>query len=218
MNIRTNRFLVSQVMIISLVAGISNSFAQSPKEQEASKKPTGQSRMAEPDKEATIRNNLADLLTEMGVHVDKTLPSSDAQTHNEIRVRWQSSGTLKQANAANLEQRPVPGIVTLVASTKRDGILPRERSVELSTNQIMVIALDKNSGLRWWRLLLDPRLVRSEAPGATGDIRGENYYLARVDFFVEYPDDSGIKELRFYHPFWTGKDFRLEALSTLPVQ
>jgi hypothetical protein len=203
------------VVAIPLLLAKDGHFSQGPKKTGTSENSMNQIR--EPDKENRSRDKLADLLASVGVNVGKTLPLSDFQTCKEIRVRWQSSA-VPQTSTTSLEQRPSSGSMTLMASTKRGDPPPRERSVELSTSQILVIGLGENSELRWWRLLLDPRLVRSEAPGTTGEISGENYYLVKVDFVIAYPDDPGINELRFYHPLWTGKEFHLELLSTLSVK
>jgi hypothetical protein len=201
MNLRTDRF--HRLVMIVLLASASSAVSQS---------------QNEPDKEARIRNTLAGLLAGVGVEAATTLPSADTQTHKQIRVRWQSSVALNSQDPNKLEQRPSPGVVSLVNSTSRDGVVPRERSLELSTNQILVVALDENRGLRWWKLLLDPRVVRSETVAASGEIHGEDLYRPRVEFIVECPDDRGIRELRFYHPSWTGRDFRLESLGALPVR
>lgn len=201
MNLRTDRFHL--LVMIVLLASASSAFSQS---------------QSEPDKEARIRNTLAGLLAEVGVDAGKMLPSLDAQTYNQIRVRWQSSVALSSPDANKLEKQPSSGVVSLVNSISRNGVVPRERSFELSTNQILVVALDVNRGLRWWKLLLDPRLVRSETVAPSGEIHGEELYRPKVEFIVECPDDPRIRELRFYHPSWTGRDFRLEALGALPVR
>jgi hypothetical protein len=117
-----------------------------------------------------------------------------------------------------LEETLTAGKMTLLSLESRDGFLPRERTLELSVNQILIIAVDGNSELRWWKLDIDPRLVRSEAVEANGQIRCENWYRPVTDFVVDCPDDPAIKELRFYHPTWTGKDFRLETLSTVQLR
>jgi len=186
--------------------------AESPKNQD--KNPTGQAGNVEPDKQSRIRNTLSNLLGPMGVDVGQTLSALDAQTYRQIHVQWQSSS----ASGAKLEKQQAAGLITLLDSKRREGVLPRERSLELSTNQILVVALNQKAGLRWWRLMLDPRLVRSETPGPGGVISADDYYLTKTDFVVQYPDDGDIKELRFYHLLWNGKEFSLELLSTLAVE
>ena len=179
---------------------------------------TNRARVAEPDKEARIRNALAELLIDSGVHVGAALPVADGQTYRELRVRWQSSMKQVWALDDNLQHGAGPGAFTAQTSARKSGRLPRDRSFELSTNQILIIAVNKNAELRWWRLLLDPRLVRAETSVATGETRGEELYLTNVDFMIAYPDDPGITELRVYHPRWTAKNFQLELISTLPVE
>src|SRR6266480_118630 len=216
-NMRVAKFLVP-LLVIALAVVIDAYVAQIPNSLAANKDSISQARVAEPDKEIRIRNKLAELLSGAGVHVGKAVPIRDGDTYKELRVRWQSSGTSAQTGSANLLQIPTSGVLTPLASKNKNGALPRERSFELSTNQILIIGVDRNAELRWWRLLLDPRLVRSETPAPTGEISGEEYYLRSIDFIINYPDDPEIRELRVYHPLWTGKNFQLELISTLAVK
>lgn len=206
------------VAVIALAAAIEAYVAQTPR----SSKPGSTDRRAEsypePDKASSIRNTLAVLLTGVGVSVGPSLPTWDTHRYKEIRVRWQSLTPTVSNDSSNLLKGPISGNVTLLASALKEGTLPRDRSLELSTNQILAIALDGKGNLFWWKLLLDPRLVRAERPSATGEMSGEEYYLTSVDFTIACADDPAIKEIRLYHPQWTGKDFRLELIGSLPVQ
>ena len=206
------------LLVLALAVVIDAYVAQIPNSPAASENSISQARVAEPDKETRIRNKLAELLSGAGVHVGKVLPIPDVDTYKELRVRWQSSGTSTRTGSVNLLQSPSSGVLTAIASTNKHGSLPRDRSFELSTNQILVIGLDRNTELRCWRLLLDPRLVRSEAPVTSGETQGEEYYLTSVDFIIPYPGDPEIRELRIYRPLWTGKNFQLELISTLAVE
>jgi hypothetical protein len=217
-NMKVGRLLVPLFLVLALAVAINIEayVEQQPKSPGADS--TNRARVAEPDKEARIRNALAELLADSGVHVTATLPVADGQTYKELRVRWQSSRKQVWPLDDDLKHGAGPGAFTAIASARKSGRLPRDRSFELSTNQILVIAVNENAELRWWRLLLDPRLVRAETPSATGETRGEEYYLTNVDFMIAYPDDLGIRELRVYHPRWTGKTFQLKVLSTLPLE
>ena len=215
---RVAKFLAPLFILIALAIVIDAYVAKIPNSPAASENSISQARVTEPDKETRIRNKLAELLSGAGVRVGKVLPIRDSDTYKELRVRWQSSGTSTQTGSVNLLQSPTSGVLTAVASTNKHGALPRDRSFELSTNQILVIGLDRNAELRWWRLLLDPRLVRSETLVKTGETLGEEYYLANVDFVIPYPNDPEIRELRVYRPLWTGKNFQLELISTLAVE
>ena len=169
---------------------------------------------AEPAKDATLSSKLSTLLSKEGVRVESSLLNLDSQAYRELRVRWQSSvsavqdGLLKQAG---------PGAVTLLNSFRKEGRLPRDRALEPSSNQILMIATDAEGKLRWWKLSLDPRLIRAEVPAVTGELKGEEYYLKSIDFVVTYPDEAGITEVRLYHPHWTGKEVQLELISRLAV-
>jgi len=213
MNVK--RLLAPLLLVLAFVIGIEAYVGRHPKSRGVEL--ANQARIAEPDKEARIRNALAELFADSGVHVGAVMPDVHSQAYKELRVRWQSS-TKARTLTDSLEQGPVSGALTSLASARKTGSLPRNRSFELSTNQILVVAVNEKTELRWWNLLLDPRLVRAETPVATGEIRGEEYYLANVDFMIDYPDDPGIRELRVYQPRWTGQDFKLELLSTLTLE
>ncbi|HXD34197.1 MAG TPA: hypothetical protein VN643_23980 [Pyrinomonadaceae bacterium] len=170
---------------------------------------------AEPDKAAAIRNSLALLLANSGVHVEASLPQFDGRSYKDLHVRWESSVASGQNT---LIKQPGIGRFAVLSASKKSGSLPRARSLELSPNQLLAIAVDGKNSLRWWKLLLDPRLVRAEAPNANGDLQGEELYLTKVEFWVAIPDDPDIKEVRLYHPRWTGRDFQLELVSVLTVE
>jgi hypothetical protein len=200
MNMR-RKFLGPVLTLVSLAIAGSSSIAR-----------------AEVDKETAVKAALAGLLTDAGVAVDKSVPLSDASAHKQARLSWQSSLALKSTGANQMEQRPSPGTLALMMSARRDGAAPSDRTLELSTEQMLVVALDERGGLRWWKLMLDPRLVRSETVTATGEVHGETFYRPKVDFAIEYPDDARITQLRFYHPVWDGKEFHLESVAALTVR
>jgi hypothetical protein len=211
---KLSRLFVPVFLLIAVAVAIGARLAENPKKQELNRNSMGQAQNVEQDRQDRIRSTLSDLLRPLGVAVGQTPPLADAEAYKQIQVQWQSSG----ASGAKLERQQAAGAITLLNSRRREGVLPRERFLELSTNQILIAALDQKGQLIWWRLILDPRLVRSETPGPGGVISADGYYLTKIDFIVQYPDDSGIKELRFYHPLWNGKEFSLELLSTLPVE
>jgi hypothetical protein len=201
------KFLVPVLTLISLAIAGSSSVARA----------QGQQMVAERDKEGAVKKTLAGLLAGTGVQIGETPSLSDIQTYTQIQVHWQGATNSKSLSANALERQPGSGVVTLLKSVSRDGILPRDRSLELSTDHILVVAVDEKQALRWWKLRLDPRLVRSETVAANGEIHGEQFYRSRVDFKVEYPADPAIRQLRFYQPIWTGTNFRLELISTLAI-
>jgi hypothetical protein len=178
---------------------------------------TGQAttRSIEPDKASAIQSTLASLLIDSGVRVEAAVPEVHSHNYKELHVRWQSAGAGGQSK---LVKQPLAGSLTVLAAVRKEGTLPRARSFELSTNQILTVAVDAQKNLRWWQLLLDPRLVRAETPNDAGELHSEEYYQTNVDFMIALPSDPAIKEVRFYQPHWTGKDFQLELLSALPLE
>jgi hypothetical protein len=196
-------FLLLSVLVV-LAIGMEAYMAQ---------EPNSSGNTSVPQRDANL-TTLSKLLANESVRVDSSLVNLDSLTYRELRVRWQCSassgqdGLLRQAGS---------GAVSQLASVIKKGTLPRDRTLELSPNQILLIGTDASGMLRWWKLFLDPRLVRAEAPDETGALKGEEYYLKTVDFIIDFPDEAGITEVRLYHPRWTGKEFQLELLSKLPV-
>lgn len=204
-------FAVSLVLLLCFVIAIDASIPREPGPQ--ANPPVTQSR--EPEKESAIRNSLALLLTNSGVRVELSLPENSGQTYKALQVRWQSNAV---AGPNNLLKQPSLGSFAILAADKKAGALPRERSLDLSPNQLLAIGVDSKGNLRSWKLMLDPRLVRAETPNANGELKGEELYLADVEFWIAVPDDPSLKEVRLYQPHWTGKDFQLELVGTLTVE
>lgn len=167
------------------------------------------------------QQQLRKLMSKVGVEVVEIHASTDQpQTYRELKIRWadatKSTTELRPAN--NVDEQTQPPSVSIVEDKKRSGTLPRPRSLELSSTHIFIAAVDATNKLRWWSIMLDPRVVRAETQTPTGELRGENYYVANVNFAVAFPDDPEIAQLRFYHPVWNGTDFDLKLLTVVPTR
>ncbi len=198
-------------------AGVLQTFAQTQKNGavEALKV---QSQVSEPERMATIRETLGGLLAKFGIKVKEGNSPSDSSSHRRIMIRWQGVGSSGSTANSDLRREATPGVLKLLALHESKGVLPHDRTFDLSAHQILVVAMDKSYSLLWWKLILDPRLLRSETSSGTGELtRSEDYYRSQVDFELDYPDDRTITELRFYHPVWNGENFDLELLSNLPL-
>lgn len=170
--------------------------------------------LPEKEKEQSSKNKLAAVLSTVGLRVGA--PIDNAGSYRELRLSWES---LQKPNSSGLfseQQSASAGSLRKLSSTARRGSLPRERSMELSPDSLMVVGVDENETARWWRVMIDPRLVRAEV-GTTSEMRSQNLYLANVDFIVGCPDDAQLRELRFFHPVWNGESFRLELVGTIPL-
>ena len=95
----------------------------------------------------------------------------------------------------------------------------RQRNLELSTTQILIIALGENKEVLWWTLENDPRILRLETADDDGRLSNNDLvYLNEADLLFSLPADDKIAESRFYHPSWNGKEFALELIGSLNIQ
>jgi len=179
-------------------------------------------------REIVQRGQLKKLMAKVGVEVpeadvrgDQRVTGRDqSQTYRELKIRWtdstKSNNELKPA--LNTQEQMQTPSASIVEDKRHSGALPRSRSLELSPTQIFIAAVDATNKLRWWSIVPDPRVVRSETQSPTGELRGEEYYAANVTLVVAFPDDPEIANLRFYHPVWNGTDFDLKPLTNVTTR
>lgn len=162
------------------------------------------------------REQLKKLMSGVDVVVPETDAPAQPQTYRELKIRW--ADPTKSIGALSPEaQTQIPG-VSIVEDKKRSGTLPRQRSLELAPTLMFVAAVDATNKLRWWSIMPDPRVVRAETQTATGELRGQDYYVSNVTLVVAFPDDPEIATLRFYHPVWNGTDFDLKPLTVVSTR
>ncbi len=88
----------------------------------------------------------------------------------------------------------------------------RHRHPELSSQQLVVVAVD-NQGQEIARVLIpDPRVIRVEISDPSGKLSSEIIYRTQVEFPVVIPDDPRISNFKIYQPRWTGTEFLLELI------
>jgi hypothetical protein len=154
-----------------------------------------------------------------GVGVD--LPPIDAWAiqfpiYRQVKLDWADSA--KSTSEPTSEAQTQAPKVSIVQDWKRSGTLPRQRSLELAPTLMFVAAVDASNKLRWWSIMPDPRVVRSETQTATGELRSQDYYFTNVIVVVAFPDDPEIATLRFYHPVWNGTNFDLKPLTVVSTR
>jgi hypothetical protein len=125
---------------------------------------------------------------------------------------------LLHVSAGGLISRPLvktPSLshsVTVTEHRKVPEAPPRQRNPELSSQQLVIKALD-SKGQEITRVdVADPRLVRTQTVEPSGTIKCEVFYQDSVEFTVVLPDDPDITQLKIYHPHWTGTEFILEPI------
>jgi len=167
-------------------------------------------------RETVQREQLKKLMSKVSVDVVETGARADQRpTYRELKIRWTDS---TKTNDLRPEAQTKAPIASVVEDSKRSGTLPRQRSLELSSTQIFIAAVDASNKLRWWSTMPDPRVVRYETPTATREIRRQDFYMSNVTLLVAFPDDPEIATLRIYHPVWNGTEFNLQPLSILPTR
>jgi hypothetical protein len=198
------------------VAVVSSGFAQAGKETGVVKPSTTETQAATSVREKMNRERLSALLSAVGVSVeDSTLPT-EVQSFQEIRIRWDAADAPSR-DMVLTEQEPSKRVLTTIERRKRTQALSRQRSLELSTNQLLVVAVNGQRQLRWWSLIPDPRIMRAESTSAGGKLSGRVLYRPKAEFIVAFPDDDTITELRLYHPRWTGTEFTLEPSGAISL-
>lgn len=167
---------------------------------------------------AGLAERVRALLSAAGVDVGadvKPAAAARARSHREVRISWEADRAALPRPAA-AQYMNAPGRVALArAAERREGGLPKQRSAELSSDHVVVVALDAEGRMRWCGLVEDPRLLRAEWPGADGELTGRVLYKESAEFLVAYPDDDSIKEIRLYHPDWDGRAFSLKPLGAV---
>lgn len=214
------RVLQALVAAALLLAALSTYFAQGG----ARRSNTSQASPARPVTESVrgqmIDEQLKTLLAPVGINVSASAETASQNSqHQELELRWKAPDKTSASDALNTEQQQqsAPALTVKSRSSGR-GSLPRQRSLELSDDQVLVVAIGAEQELRWWTLMADPRLRRAEMPGPNGELSGQTILLDEADFSVAYPADAAITELRLYHPRWTGASFLLEPIGSTPAR
>jgi len=170
-------------------------------------------------RDAALEEQLKKLMTRVGVNVvEGSAKSTQPKAYREVKVRWTDSTDSKTKPSLSAAQQKQAPVVSLVEDKKRSGTLPRQRSLQLSPNQVFVAAVGDANQLRWWSIISDPRVVRAEFQAPSGELRSQDYYQSNFTLTVGIPDDPQITNLRFYKPIWTGSDFDLKLLSVVSVR
>jgi hypothetical protein len=139
-----------------------------------------------------------------------------AQTVQDVRIRWDAyagaPGPLVSPGTY-----PATNLFTLLERRQIAGELKPRRDRQPSADQIVVTALDVQGQEIDRYLIPDPRLLRSEAPGPTGELSGVLLHRAYTEIRLVIADDPAIAELRFLQPRWTGTQFVFDLLGSVQL-
>ena len=147
------------------------------------------------------------------VAASPVLAQTQTQTVQELRIPWVSvAGTSLRV----VEGTPAPQATFGPAQRRRmAGTVSRRRSVELSSDQVVISALNARGEELFRDVTPDPRILRSEGPGPNDELTGVVLYHANAEFLINVPDDPEISEIKLYHPRWNGRVFDLEEIAAI---
>ena len=114
---------------------------------------------------------------------------------------------------------PPPSAVMLLGRQRVPGPVPRQRDRdrELAPDRVVVVAEDGQGQIRDWQVVADPRILRAEGPGPSGELTGQVVVVPDGELMLTIPDDPAITLLRLYRARWTGTDFVLDLLGSVPL-
>jgi hypothetical protein len=141
--------------------------------------------------------------------------AAEAQTVQELRVRWQSTSAAVERFVPGRPEPPAN--VRMTQRRRAPGTISRRRGLELSADQLVISGVDASGREVYRNAMPDPRILRAESPSPTGELTGEVLYHADTEFLIEVPDDPSITEVKLYHPRWTGTAFTLDLVVAIPL-
>jgi hypothetical protein len=156
-------------------------------------------------------------MSRIGVEVPEMMGRATTSAYRQLDLRL-TNPTQAVAPESIEQHQSAEATALVLGSQLRQGSLPKHRSLELASDQLLMITVDDGSRLRWWSMMPDPRILRAERPGPNGPLVGEVIYQKSIDLTVNIPDDNGAVQLRFYHPRWTGDQFLLVLISTISLK
>lgn len=183
------------------------------------KTPAGEALRAKREGVAAGVERLRRLVSSAGVGVEESVLLAPGGSIRTLRIIWNDparKGSKPEALRAGVLSSPVASAVA--GEVRGKGSLAKQRSLELSPEHVLLVTVDADSRLRWSALIPDPRVLRSEGPGADGALEGVRLYQPDAEFVVHIPEDAQAAELRFYHPLPSGEGFSLQLLSTVSLR
>jgi hypothetical protein len=110
-----------------------------------------------------------------------------------------------------------PTSVDVLSVRAIDGPAPIDLKPELSPFHLLLVSVDAAGARVTWSLVLDPRRVRAEFPGADGVREGTELLREVTELQFVIPDDPRITAVHVYEPSWTGSSYVLRPLGICEV-
>ena len=94
----------------------------------------------------------------------------------------------------------------------------RERNPQLSDDELVIVAVGERGDELAWQRVKDPRIIRSEAPGPDGVLRGQIFLRRDAELIVRLPDAVSAARVLVYSVQWNGTQFVLRGLGSVAVR
>lgn len=179
-------------------------------------------------RESLLKQQLQKMLPGLSVPDDVVRDTDEPQaraSYRVLRVRWDVSDPAapERTEFHSIEREPSPfhdgRVMKVIGRGRAEGLLGRQRALDLNPENLLYVCVDAAQRIRYWYVVPDPRVVTTEAlpqPGAAGEGR-RVYHSAHAEFLIGFPDDPSVRELRFYHPRWTGAEYVLELIEVISL-
>jgi hypothetical protein len=159
------------------------------------------------------QSRFQDALGSQGIPAGDVLAPTDGIYELHVAIK-QGDGS-GEAKAA-----PPPPAATSLAVTGRQVrqvALPQQRSVDVSADQLLVVAVGPGGRARWATTVPDPTLVRAEFPDANGLLSGQVLHLPLADLLVRVPASPEITQVDIYRPAEPGGNARPQLLGSIQL-
>ena len=120
----------------------------------------------------------------------QAVPQRSAPAALQIYVRWTTADPVE--NPAHTENQ-----FELVSVEQRQVRVRAERSPQVSSSSLVVVAHDASGREIDWRVIADPRVVRSEG-GSGPELTGEVLFYTDIDLRLLIPAHAGIARLSIH--------------------
>ena len=141
---------------------------------------------------------------------------SEAGPASELTIRWNVAQNPTDEPVPAADLRPLNQFQVMARRTVTPGFV-RERAPQLSTEHLVVTAVDASGREVAWQQVKDPRIIRAETPGANMELSGQKLYRPVTELVVAVPDVVAAVAIRVYEVQWNGTEFVLHELGEIAV-
>ena len=145
-----------------------------------------------------------------------------------LRTFQELVGNVTQAPGSGRRVREIQVKLTRATATGKAAVelvgervvergLRRERRPEISPNHLVVVVLNEEDVEIDWRLLLHPGILRAEAPGADGRLRGQVVERDVVDLWIAIPDLPDADRIHIHSPRQVDGKYLLDLIAKVPI-